>query len=103
METAAIPPDPRLIPRFTASVPSTTRRLRAEATRRFIATCLTWWLTRRRLHCLKPEAGSEGAKDLLARYGMNLLCVRYRHEQDQRERWKPAEAVAQPGTLRDAR
>jgi hypothetical protein len=36
------------------------------------------------LKTLKP--GQKGTKDLLARYGPSLLCVRYRYDEDQRER-----------------
>ena len=40
---------------------------------------------------LKP--GQKGTKDLLARYGASLLLVRYRYDDDTRERLKTVELV----------
>ncbi len=47
----------------------------------------------RTLKTLKP--GQKGTKDLLARYGPSLLCVRYRYDEDQRERLKTVELVVE--------
>lgn len=32
-----------------------------------------------------PNRGQKARRICWARYGMNLLCVRYRHDEDQRE------------------
>ena len=45
----------------------------------------------RTLKTLKP--GQKGTKDLLARYGASLLWVRYRYDDDTRERLKTVELV----------
>jgi hypothetical protein len=45
------------------------------------------------LKTLKP--GQKGTKDLLVRYGPSLLCVRYRYDEDQRERLKTVELVVE--------
>lgn len=42
---------------------------------------------------LKP--GQKGTRELLNRYGPNLLCVRYRYDEDTRERLKTVELVVQ--------
>ena len=47
----------------------------------------------RTLKTLKP--GQNGARDLLNRYGPNLLCVRYRYDEYTRERPKTVELVVQ--------
>ncbi len=47
----------------------------------------------RTLKTLKP--GQKGTKDLLARYGPSLLCVRYRYDENQRERLKTVELVVE--------
>ncbi len=45
----------------------------------------------RTLRTLKP--GQKGTKELLARHGASLLCVRYRYDEDTRERLKTVELV----------
>ena len=54
----------------------------------------------RTLETLKP--GQMGTRELLARYGPSLLCVRYRYDEDTRERLKTVESVVhlRPGPLR---
>ncbi len=45
------------------------------------------------LKTLKP--GQKGTKEMLARYGASLLCVRYRYDEDSRERLKTVELVVE--------
>lgn len=45
----------------------------------------------RTLKTLKP--GQKGTKELLARYGTSLLCVRYRHDETTGERVKTVELI----------
>jgi hypothetical protein len=45
------------------------------------------------LKTLKP--GQKGTKDLLARYGASLLCVRYRYDELTRQRVKTVELIVQ--------
>ena len=45
------------------------------------------------LKTLKP--GQKGTRKLLTRYGPSLLCVRYRYDDDTRERLKTVELVVQ--------
>ena len=55
--------------------------------------------------CAHPEdaeAGPKGTKDLLARYGGSLLCVRYRFDEGNRESLKTVELVVR-GTRGNAR
>ncbi len=47
----------------------------------------------RTLRTLKP--GQKGTKQLLARHGSSLLCVRYRYDEDTREHLKTVELVVQ--------
>ncbi len=47
----------------------------------------------RTLRTLKP--GQNGTKELLARHGASLLCVRYRYDEDTREHLKTVELVVQ--------
>ncbi len=47
----------------------------------------------RTLKALKP--GQKGTKDLSARYGPSLLLVRYRYDDDTRERLKTVELVGE--------
>jgi hypothetical protein len=42
-----------------------------------------------------PKPGQQGTKDLLARYGPSLLCVRYRYDENQRERLKTVELAVE--------
>lgn len=43
------------------------------------------------LKTLKP--GQDGTKELLARFGASLLCVRYRYDEANRERLKTVELI----------
>ncbi len=43
------------------------------------------------LKTLKP--GQKGTRELLTRYGPSLLCVRYRYDEDTRERLKTVELI----------
>ncbi len=45
------------------------------------------------LRTLKP--GQKGTKELLARHGASLLCVRYRYDEDTREHLKTVELAVQ--------
>ena len=45
----------------------------------------------RTLKTLKP--GQDGTKELWTRFGLDLLCVRYRYDEDSRERLKTVELV----------
>jgi hypothetical protein len=45
----------------------------------------------RTLKILRP--GQKGTKELLARYGTSLLCVRYRHDETSGERVKTVELI----------
>ncbi|MCP5116556.1 MAG: hypothetical protein GY953_37485 [bacterium] len=47
----------------------------------------------RTLKTLKP--GQKGTRELLTRFGSSLLCVRYRYDEDSRERLKTLEPVVQ--------
>ena len=47
----------------------------------------------RTLKTLSP--GQSGTKELMARYGPSLLCVRYRYDEDTRERLKTVELIVQ--------
>ena len=48
------------------------------------------------MRIVKPvKPGQKGTRQLLARYGPSLLCVRYRYDEDTRERLKTVELVVQ--------
>ena len=47
----------------------------------------------RALRTLKP--GQKGTRDLVARHGASLVCVRYRYDEDTHERLKTVELVVQ--------
>ncbi len=46
-------------------------------------------------HVENVETGAKGGKQLLARHGSSLLCVRYRYDEDTREHLKTVELVVQ--------
>jgi len=47
-----------------------------------------------RIHLtLRPE--QRGAKQLLAQYGNRLVCVRYRYEEQQKNRFKTVEVIVE--------
>ena len=47
----------------------------------------------RTLKTLKP--GQKGTRELLARHGASLLCVRYRYDEETHERLKTVEVIVQ--------
>ncbi len=42
---------------------------------------------------VEAQARSGGTKKLLAQYGKRLVCVRYRYDEERRERYKTVELI----------